>query len=173
MRYLSSLILCMALVGGAGCVVNKDDSSCFTIGVTLNMPLAQQGLNPALVAEGTFYDLCIGSVCDRAKLVARGATAGVMHFEDVDHRTERFAVEGTAEVQSSTGKGAISLNVNTAYGGHAGQDKLTLTAVDAQGARTIVLQGNVSFKQVSGSVASNACGAPFYEGTFTEEELKP
>jgi hypothetical protein len=144
-----------------GACQNKD---CTALGIVREMnyeTTVPQGLDIA----STKLETCFSAVCDTARIAASpNSNVSGLHCEDLDTHTPNFPTKCTF-VESGR---KLTLTTNTVYGGHAGSDRLVLTAVASSGARTELLRGSVSYEDTTDDAARGAC-TQAWNGTFTKE----
>lgn len=149
------------ILGIAAC----EEKSCSFLLVIEEMSF-EAALPTELDPATTVLELCIGPACDRARLAT--GSDGVVRCDDEDGRTETFPTECTFTASDRK----IALRTNTVYGGHSGDDPLSLTAIAANGARTELLRGTVTFEDVTDDGARGAC-TEAWRGTFTRAAASP
>lgn len=138
--------------------------SCTSLGIVNEM--SYEAVVPTtLDAASTRLELCFGEVCDTARLaVSPNPNVVGLHCEDLDTHTPKFQTTCTfVETERK-----LQMVTNTVYGGHAGSDRLVLTAIDTSGARTEILRGTVTYEDTTDDAARAAC-TDAWEGTFTKE----
>lgn len=141
----------------AGCASQK---VCTAIGIVRDMKY-EAVVPPSVDLATTTIEICFGQTCDTSRLVeSNGRTI----CEDIDTFTPNFPT--TCELEASDRR--LRFTTNTAYGGHAGSDRLVVTAIAASGARTELLSGTVTYTDTTDDAARGAC-TEAYEGTFTSD----
>jgi hypothetical protein len=147
----------IAMAAGAlvltGCTADK---SCTSLYVVREMKYSAT-LPAGLDVASTQLELCVGSLCDTSRLVGT-------HCEDVDGHTLHF--QTTCSFAESERR--LDLGTNTAADGHARPDHLTLTAIEASGARSEVLRGTVTYEDQTDDSARAAC-TEAWQGTFVPD----
>lgn len=138
----------IAIFGTAAC---SDAKSCTALGIIREMPY-EATLPADMDASTTVLELCIGAACDRARFVT-SQSDGIVRCSDEDGRTEKFPTQCTFTPSNRK----LALRTNTVYGGHAGSDPLSLDAFSADGTRTELLRGTVTYEDTTDDAARGAC----------------
>ncbi len=119
-------------------------------------------LAPGLDTASTTVEICFDTTCDTSRLAtSRNPNVTGIRCEDVDGHTPSFPTECTFDDASRK----LAFTTNTVYGGHAGSSTMTVTAVGANGTRTELLRGTVSFQDTSDETARAACTTA-WQGSF-------
>ncbi len=158
--FLGTLLLLAMGALGSGCA----DNSCTALGIVREMSY-EANLPPSLEPTSTTVEICFSAVCDTARL-AKSSNRNVtgLRCEDVDSRTPTFGTSCTFDEADRK----LRFKTNTVPGGHAGSDRLVVTAIASDGARTELLRGTVTYEDTTDDAARGAC-TEAWKGTFTRE----
>lgn len=121
-------------------------------------------LDAALLRPGQRFELCIATLCDVGVLRSAATTSTTeLLYVDEDGRAPMFPTTGLSRIVDDVAE--LNLDVNTAYGGHAGKDTLVLWAIAANGDKVEVVRGTVTFA-VTVAGDGQSCQSPAYRGIF-------
>jgi len=147
-------------MSGVACT-NK---TCNALGVVREMSyeaVLPQSVDPAT----TKLETCFGAVCDTSRLATSpNPNVSGLRCEDLDTHTPNFPTQCTFIENERK----VALTTNTVYGGHAGSDRLVLTAIAPSGTRTELLRGTVTYADTTDDAARGAC-TEAWKGTFVRE----
>ena len=158
--FLTTVLFFVTAALGSGCA----DKSCTSLGISEEMSY-EATLPQSLDARSTIIETCFSAVCDTARLAKSGnPNVTGLGCENVDSRTPTFGTSCTFDEAVRK----LRFTTNTVYGGHAGSDRLVVTAIAPTGARTELLRGTVTYQNTTDDAARSAC-TEAWKGTFTKE----
>ena len=150
-------LLCLSLLPLVAACDAELGRTCTALGIIRDLKFDAR-LPDDIATEAVTIEICFGDACDTSRLVQ--GTDETIRCEDLDGRTPRFPTQCVL----TPGDRKLAFTTNTVYGGHAGSDPLTVTAV-ASGGRREILRGTVRYTDTTDDAARGAC-VEAWTGTF-------